>query len=103
MQHWSGAVIVRPVDAARMAAGPNAVCGSGPNPKHAFEDMLTQAGSPRPQSRFVPCCLAYRMTAMAPATSSQRKGRSIALLRASSRSARLISDWPFRTWPQVII
>jgi hypothetical protein len=27
------------------------------------------------QSRFVPCCLAYRMTAMAPATSSHRRYR----------------------------
>ena len=27
------------------------------------------------QSRLVPCCRAYRMTAMAPATSSQRKYR----------------------------
>jgi hypothetical protein len=29
-----------------MAAGPNVLRGSGPNPKHAFEDALTQAGSP---------------------------------------------------------
>ena len=137
---------VRPVCAARMAAGPNALRGSGPNPSHAFEDALTQAGSPDPrndricitsscprqircsflpvvdtyaaagsnfdslnrsprtimahamraillasataatlvgrrpirrasQSRFVPCCRAYRMTAIAPATSSHRKCR----------------------------
>src|SRR5262252_8118062 len=129
-----------------MAAGPNALRGLGPNPKHAFErDALTQAGSPDPrndrvcitslcprqlamtlclfvdtyaagnnlgslnrsprtimaqamraillasataatligrrsirrasQGRFVPCWRAYRMTAMAPATSSQRKCR----------------------------
>jgi len=32
---------VRPVDAARMAAGPNAQRGSGPNPSHAFEDAIT--------------------------------------------------------------
>src|SRR5262249_9356688 len=41
---------VRPVDAARMAAGPNALRGSGPNPKHAFGDALTQAGSPDPRN-----------------------------------------------------
>ena len=129
-----------------MAAGPNALRRSGPNPKHAFErDALTQAGSPDPrndrvcitsscprqflmcflpavdgyvagsnfgslnrsphtimaqamraillasataatligrrsirrasQGRFVPCWWAYRTTAMAPATSSQRKCR----------------------------
>ena len=34
---------VRPVDAARMAAGPNALRGSGPNPTRAFEDALTLA------------------------------------------------------------
>src|SRR5262249_48718471 len=34
-----------------MAAGPNALRGSGPNPKHAFErDALTQAGSPDPRN-----------------------------------------------------
>jgi len=48
MQHWSGASCVRPVDAARMAAGPNALRGSGPNRKHAFEDASTQARSPDP-------------------------------------------------------
>jgi DNA invertase Pin-like site-specific DNA recombinase len=33
-----------------MAAGPNAVRGSGPNRKQAFEDALTQAGSPDPRN-----------------------------------------------------
>src|SRR5262249_54932352 len=33
-----------------MAAGPNALRGSGPNPKHAFGDALTQAGSPDPRN-----------------------------------------------------
>ena len=41
---------VRPVDAARLAAGPNALRGSGPNRSHAFEDALTQAGSPDPRN-----------------------------------------------------
>ncbi len=125
-----------------MAAGPNALRGSGPNPSHAFKYALTQAGSPDPRndricitsscprqlvlplllchatvnnfgslylspwtmmaqairaillarataatligrrsmmrvshSRFVPCCLAYRMTAIAPTTSNHRKYR----------------------------
>jgi hypothetical protein len=128
-----------------MAAGPNAVRGSGPNPSHAFKDALTQAGSPDPRNdrfcitsscprqsilpiyliavshaainsvgslylsprtimaqairaillasataatltgrvairrashgRFVPCCRAYRITAIAPATSSHRRYR----------------------------
>jgi hypothetical protein len=41
---------VRPVCAARVAAGPNAVRGSGPNPSHAFKDALTLAGSPDPRN-----------------------------------------------------
>src|SRR5262245_57215461 len=41
---------VRPVCAARMAAGPNALRGSGPNRNHAFEDALTLAGSPDPRN-----------------------------------------------------
>jgi len=31
---------VRPVDAARMAAGPNALRGSGPNPSRAFDNAM---------------------------------------------------------------
>ena len=41
---------VRPVCAARVAAGPNALRGSGPNPSHAFKDALTLAGSPEPRN-----------------------------------------------------
>ena len=36
-----------------MAAGPNALRGSSPNPNHAFEDALTRAGSPDPRNE--PC------------------------------------------------
>jgi hypothetical protein len=35
---------------ALMAAGPNALRGSGPNPTRAFEDALTLAGSPDPRN-----------------------------------------------------
>src|SRR5262245_10528620 len=33
-----------------MAAGPNALRGSGPNRKHAFKDATTQTGSPDPRN-----------------------------------------------------
>jgi hypothetical protein len=33
-----------------MAAGPNALRGSGPNREYAFKDALTQAGSPNPRN-----------------------------------------------------
>jgi hypothetical protein len=41
---------VRPVCAADVATGPNAVRGSGPNPSHAFKDAFTLAGSPAPRN-----------------------------------------------------
>jgi len=41
---------VRPVGAARLAAGPNALRGSGPNRKDALGGALTQAGSPDPRN-----------------------------------------------------
>jgi hypothetical protein len=41
---------VRPVDAAGVAAGPNALCGSGPNRSHALESALTHTGSPDPRN-----------------------------------------------------
>ena len=44
-RHFMGSV-----DAARVAAGPNALRGSGPNRSHAFEDALTLAGSPDPRN-----------------------------------------------------
>ena len=42
---------VRPVNAAGVAAGPNALRGSGPNRSHALE-------------RALPCCRAYRIVAI---------------------------------------
>ena len=44
---------VRPVDAAGMAAGPNALRGSCPNREHPFKDGLTQAGSLNPRKLIV--------------------------------------------------
>jgi hypothetical protein len=46
--HVSG-LLMRP----RMAAGPNALRGSGPNPNLAFEDALILAGSPDPRNDHV--------------------------------------------------
>jgi hypothetical protein len=40
---------VRPVDAAQVAAGLNALRGSGPNRKHALKSAMTQTGSPDPR------------------------------------------------------
>ena len=53
LQHWSGAVTCPAVDAAGVAAGPNALRGSGPNHFHALEGAMTQAGSPDPWNDHV--------------------------------------------------
>jgi hypothetical protein len=50
LQHWSGAVTCPAFDAAGVAAGPNALRGSGPNRKRALEGAMTQAGSPDPRN-----------------------------------------------------
>ena len=44
---------VRPVDAAGTAAGPNALRGSGPNRKHAFEYALTSGFSRSPERPYL--------------------------------------------------
>ena len=61
MQHWSVRSCVRPVCAARVAAGHNAFRGSSPNRKHAFEDALTQTGSLDPSSDLV-CITLFALT-----------------------------------------
>jgi hypothetical protein len=48
LQHWSGAVMCAACLCGDVAAGHNALRGSGPNRKHAFRDAMTQAGSPDP-------------------------------------------------------
>src|ERR1700704_1084383 len=44
---------VRPVDAAGVAAGPNALRGSSPKQKRALEGALTQTGSPDPRNNRI--------------------------------------------------
>jgi len=46
VQRWSVQPCVRPLNAARMAAGQNALRGSGPGQKHAFSDALAHVGCP---------------------------------------------------------
>jgi hypothetical protein len=78
MVHWSGCV--RPVDAARRAAGLNALRGSGPN--LAFEDALTLAGSPDPRNdRVCITSLCPRQFLVTSACARARLG-SAAMLRS---------------------
>src|SRR6516225_12438670 len=46
LQRWSEQPCVRPVYAVHMTAGHNALRGSGPGQKHAFEDAMVLVGCP---------------------------------------------------------
>ena len=58
MQHWSVQPCVRPLDAVHMPAGHNALRGSGPGQKLAFDDALAQVGCPdrRIDRLCITCC-----------------------------------------------
>ena len=58
VQHWSVQPCVRPVDAVHMTAGHNALRGSGPGQKRAFDDALAQVGCPdrRIDRLCITCC-----------------------------------------------
>lgn len=65
LRRWSEQPCVRPSCAVLMTAGHNALRGSGPDQKHAFEDALAHVGCPdrridrrcisavRPSNRYV--------------------------------------------------
>ena len=57
LQHWSVQPYVRPLSAAHVAAGHNALRGSGPGQKHAFDDALAQVGCP--DRRIDRLCITY--------------------------------------------
>ena len=58
LQHWSEQPCVRPLSAAHLAAGHNALRGSGPGQKRAFEDAVAQVGCPDRQidRLCITCC-----------------------------------------------
>jgi hypothetical protein len=57
-QAWSEQPCVRPVSAVHMTAGHNALRGSGPGQKHAFDNALAQVGCPdrRVDRLCITCC-----------------------------------------------
>src|SRR3954467_14536738 len=57
-QAWSVLPCVRPVDAVHMTAGHNALRGSGPGQKLAFDDAMAQVGCPdrRIDRLCITCC-----------------------------------------------
>src|SRR5205814_1939748 len=58
MQQRSEQPCVRPLDAVHMTAGHNALRGSGPGQKHAFDDAVAQVGCPdrRIDRLCITCC-----------------------------------------------
>jgi hypothetical protein len=58
LQHWSVRPCVRPVDAVHMTAGHNALRGSGPGQKPAFDDAMALVGCPdrRIDRLCIRCC-----------------------------------------------
>jgi hypothetical protein len=58
LQHWSVRPCVRPVDAVHMTAGHNALRGSGPGQKPAFDDAMALVGCPdrRIDRLCITCC-----------------------------------------------
>ena len=57
-QAWSVQPCVRPLDAVHMTAGHNALRGSGPGQKPAFENAMAQVGCPdrRIDRLCITCC-----------------------------------------------
>src|ERR1700747_3474386 len=57
-QHWSVQPCVRPVDAVHITAGHNALRGSGPGQKLAFDNALAKMGCPdrRIDRLCITCC-----------------------------------------------
>jgi hypothetical protein len=58
LQHWSVQPCVRPLSAVHMTAGHNALRGSGPGQKLAFDNALAQVGCPdrRIDRLCITCC-----------------------------------------------
>ena len=59
LQHWSVQPCVRPFGAVHMTAGHNALRGSGPGQKHAFDsNAMAQVGCPdrRIDRLCITCC-----------------------------------------------
>jgi hypothetical protein len=83
-QAWSEQPCVRPVSAVHMTAGHNALRGSGPGQKHAFDNALAQVGCPdrRVDRLCITCCSPFRTT-----TSRRMSGRD--LVHAASATGSL--------------
>jgi len=93
LQFWSVQPCVRPLSAAHEAAGHNALRGSGPVQKHAFDHALAQVGCP--DRRIDRLCITYCLPF--PTFTSRRMSDAISFTpqaRQAPCSARLWPSWP---------
>jgi hypothetical protein len=87
MQHWSVQPCVRPLGAVHMTAGHNALRGSGPGQKPAFDNAL---GPDRPALHYVLFAL--------PTFTSRRLSGAISFTQPARRVAYNAHPWP--SWPR---
>ena len=93
-RRWSVQPCVRPVSAVRMTAGHNALRGSGPGQKPAFDDALAQVGCPdrRIDRLCITCCSPSQ-----PPTSRRMTG-AISFTPQARRVLCSARPWP--SWPR---
>ena len=96
-QHWSVQPCVRPVDAVHMTAGHNALRGSGPGQKLAFDNALALVGCPdrRIDRLCIACCSPSQLShhIECPMRSRSRRKRSgFFVAFAPSRDAEKLLD-----------
>src|SRR5665648_849088 len=89
-QRWSVQPCVRPVDAVHMTAGHNALRGSGPGQKPAFDDALAHVGCPdrRIDRLCITCCLPF------PTFTSRRMADAISFMPQARRVPCSARPWP---------
>ena len=90
LQHWSVQPCVRPLSAAHRAAGHNALRGSGPGQKHAFDNALAHVGCPdrRIDRLCITCCSPF------PTFTSRRMSDAISFTPQARRVACSARPWP---------
>ena len=91
-QHWSVQPCVRPLDAVHMTAGHNALRGSGPDQKLAFDNAMALVGCPdrRIDRLCITCCSPSQPShhAGCPARSHLRRKRGRLLVSLTLRHHR---------------
>ena len=90
LQHWSVQPCVRPLDAVHMTAGHNALRGSGPGQKLAFDNAVAHVGCPdrRIDRLCITCC------SLLPTFTSRRMPGAISFTPQARRVPCNARPWP---------